>query len=208
MTSRIRLMVVDDHSLVHRTVSISLEAVDDIEIVAHASNGEQALVLCDEAKPDLILMDMIMPGMDGIEATRRILEKQPEVKILALSGFRDQVGIREMLESGAVGYVLKDATTDSLANTIRTAYEGKSVLSPEVTSILLTGNKEKPDYGLTPREFEVLKSMTEGLNNREIAAQLSISVSTVRFHITNITTKLNVETRTEAIVLAARQNLT
>jgi NarL family two-component system response regulator LiaR len=207
MVRRIRVMLVDDHGLVHRTIGRHLEVIDDMVIVANANNGEQALALCSENEIDLILMDMIMPGMDGVEATRRILEKYPDLKILALSGFRDETGIREMLESGAVGYVLKDSSTESLGNTIRTAYEGKAVFSPEVTQILLNGSKEKRDYGLSPREIDVLKSMTEGLNNREIAAHLSISVSTVRFHISNILRKLDVKTRTEAVVVAARQNL-
>lgn len=205
----IRVILIDDHRRIHQVISEILGFADDIKLVAQGSNGQEAIHLCDEYQPDLVLMDVMMPGMDGIEATRRILEKHPNIKILALSSFQDQDSVRAMLDSGACGYVLKDGSIDDLDTTIRTTYEGKAVFSTEVTQVLMQSPDQdsQRDYDLSEREREVLKLMAEGLNNGEIAAQLTISQSTVKFHISNIISKMGVETRAEAMVLAAKNNL-
>jgi NarL family two-component system response regulator LiaR len=185
----ISLLIVDDHRKVHQALVEMISFCDGIEVLAHASNGQEAISLCDEYHPDIVLMDVMMPVMDGIEATRNIHAAHPEIKVLALSSFRDQGAVRAMLENGAVGYILKDSSIEDLENIIRSAYGGHNILSPEILQSLL----------------EVLFST--GLTNGEIAAQLSISISTVKFHITNILSKLGVSTRAEALVIAARSQL-
>ncbi len=206
---QIRVMLVDDHSKIHRAISAVIEFLDDIVLVAQASNGEEAIQLCAQYEPDVVLMDVIMPGMDGIEATQVITGRYPQVKVLALSSFQDADSVREMVNAGAAGYVLKNSSIDDLANTIRTAYAGKSVFSAEVMQALLNPSSASPahDYGLTSREIEVLRLMVDGLNNREIAEKLVVSISTAKFHVSSILTKLNVGSRIEAVALAVEKNL-
>jgi two-component system, NarL family, response regulator LiaR len=206
----IRILLADDHINVHISIAAVIEFIDGMLLVAQASDGAEAFHLCREARPDIVLMDVIMPRMNGIEATRQIREAFPEIKVLALSSFQDDESIREMLEVGAIGYLLKNSSIEDLASTIRTVFAGKSVMSPEVMQSLL----QKPeslvpsqDYGLTDRELEVLKLMIEGQTNNEIAYALSISISTVKFHIRGITEKLNVDSRTEAVAVAVAQHL-
>ena len=203
----IRLMLIDDHRSTHEIVKGILLSSGDIKLVAQGSNGEDALYLCDEVRPDVILMDIVMPGIDGVEATKLIHTKHPEVKILALSSFQDDDSVRQMLQSGAVGYVLKGSLMQDLVNTIRATFRGKAVFSPEITQTLLRSPETKNDFGLTDREKEVLRLLASGMNNNEIGDKLVISVSTVKFHITNILVKMQVETRAEAIVLAAKNDL-
>jgi DNA-binding NarL/FixJ family response regulator len=152
---------------------------------------------------------VIMPEMDGIDATRAISSRFPQTKVLALSSFQDEDSVRAMLEAGAVGYLLKNSSIDDLAQTIRTAYRGTAVFSAEVTHVLLRTATSSPahDYGLTPRENEVLKLMVEGLNNRQIAEALVVSQSTAKFHVSSILAKLKVESRVEAVALAVEQKL-
>jgi two-component system, NarL family, response regulator LiaR len=208
----IRLIVVDDHLKVHQGIAAIIDAFDDLEIVGHASNGQEAISLIYEQQPDLVLMDVVMPVMSGIEATRRIHATQPHVKILALSSFQDTDSVREMLNAGAVGYVLKNASIDDLAHTVRAAHSGKVVLSPEVSSMLLhlpaaTSQTRSADYGLTQREREILGLVVSGRNNGEIAAVLTISLSTVKFHVSSIFGKLGVTNRVEAARLAMESGL-
>ena len=167
----IRILLIDDHLRVHYAISEAIDHWDDMMVVGSGSNGQEAIQLCEDLQPDIILMDVLMPVMDGIEATRIISERFPHVKILALSSFQDDDSIHAMLEAGAVGYLLKNSSIDDLAHTIRTVNTGTSVFSPEVAQTLLHPNKNAPrqDYNLTPREFEVLQLMVNGLNNREIA---------------------------------------
>jgi NarL family two-component system response regulator LiaR len=209
--NNIGIILVDDHRRVHQVISEIISFFDDIELLGHGSNGLEAIDLCDRYEPDLVLMDVVMPTMDGVEATKRILNKHPDIKILALSSFQDYDTAHAMLESGAVGYVLKDSSVNELENTIRATVEGKSILSPEIMQTLLTppnrGEKQKTDVHLSAREQEVLQLFASGMTNGEIAAQLIISVSTVKFHITNILSKLSVDTRAEALVVAAKHNL-
>jgi len=209
MTDRIRIVVIDDHVRVHMSIEAALAVCEDMELVAHGSNGQEALHLCREHHPDIVLMDVIMPVMNGINATQTIHTQFPEIKILALSSFQDDEAVRAMLQAGAIGYVLKTASIDDMANTIRTAYSGKSVFSPEVMSALLNAPQVTPpqDFGLTPREHEVLKLLVNGLNNTEIAEALTISISTAKFHVSSIFAKLGVANRVEAVALAVEKKL-
>jgi NarL family two-component system response regulator LiaR len=207
-SGKIRVILIDDHRRVHEAVFTVLNSVEDIALIAQGSNGKEALQLCEEHQPDLILMDVVMPVMSGLEATKLIHQRYPHIKILVLSSFQDDESVRAMLQHGAVGYILKGSLIDDLVNTIRITHSGKAVFSSEIASTLLNSAQPKvQDFGLTGRELEILQLMTEGLNNGEIAAKLVISPSTVKFHIANILHKMNVETRAEAIVLAAKNNL-
>jgi NarL family two-component system response regulator LiaR len=207
----IRIVLVDDHIKVHRAIAAAIDVWDDLELVGQGSNGTEAIQLCEDHLPDVVLMDVIMPEMDGIDATRAISERFPQVKVLALSSFQDEDSVRAMLEAGAVGYLLKNSSIDDLAQTIRTAHRGTAVFSAEVAQVLLhsadSPSSPRCDYGLTPRESEVLKLMVEGLNNRQIAESLVVSQSTAKFHVSSILAKLHVESRVEAVALAVEQKL-
>ncbi len=208
--SKIRILLVDDHIWVHQAVTTILKIAPDIELIGQANNGLEALRLCEELLPDLILMDVVMPHIDGIEATRKIHEHFKDVKVLVLSSFQDDDSVRAMLDSGAIGYVVKGSLSGDLISAIRTAMTGASVFSAEITSVLLKSTQENlvvRNFDLTTRELEVLRLMAKGENNPEIADKLIISQSTVKFHINNILEKMGVTTRSEAIVLAAKNNL-
>jgi NarL family two-component system response regulator LiaR len=209
MTDHIRIAVIDDHTKVHMNIEAALATFEDLDLVAHGSNGREALQLCMECHPDIVLMDVIMPGMNGIEATQAIHARFPDIKILALSSFQDDEAVHAMLQAGAIGYVLKTASIDELAHTIRSAYTGSSVFSPEVVHALLNPPQETPrrDFGLTPREREVLRLLVNGSNNAEIAEALTISLSTTKFHVSRIFAKLGVTSRVEAVALAVEKRL-
>lgn len=204
----IRVVLIDDHSQVHFAVAAAIDAAEDILLVSQGSNGNEAIQLCQDYQPDIVLMDVVMPGMSGIEATQRIHEQFPSIKILVLSSFQDDESIHAMLENGASGYILKGSITSDLVNTIRATYSGHTVFSKAISDTLL-GTSEAPvdPFGLTDRELEVLQLMAKGLNHNEIASKLVISRSTVKFHIGNILEKMAVDTRAEAIVLAAKNKL-
>lgn len=180
-------------------------------MVAQGHNGHDAVRLCEQFEPDILLLDIVMPGMNGIDATREIHQRFPHIRILVLSSFQDDDSVRQMLSSGAAGYVVKGSLAADLAETVRLVHGGKAVFSAEITQTLLSVSiPETPahsDFGLTGREREILRLVAEGKNNGEVAAQLVISQSTVKFHLVNILAKMQVETRAEAIVLAARHNL-
>ena len=204
----IRVLLIDDHRLVHDAVDLAFSVAEDIVLLAHGNNGREAVQLCDEYKPDIILMDVVMPILNGIEATQIIHQRYPAVKILVLSSFQDDESVRTMLQNGAVGYVLKGSIASDLVDTIRITHSGKAVFSSEVTSVLLsTPSPQSQNFGLTERELEVLRLMAQGLNSGEIATRLTVSQSTVKFHINNLIRKFGVETRSEAIVIAAKHNL-
>lgn len=206
--SIIRVLLADDQLRVHEAVALALRDCEDIKLVGQAANGDEAIALCAQYQPDLVLMDVLMPGMGGIEATRRIHRNHPHIKILVLSAMQDDESVRTMLENGAVGYILKDSLARDLPATIRAAYSGNMIFSQVITQRLLNHASAVPQsFGLTEREMEVLRLMAEGLNNNELAARLFISPSTVKFHIVNILDKMGVSTRPEAIVLAAKNNL-
>jgi two-component system, NarL family, response regulator LiaR len=205
----IRVMLVDDHTMVRRGLATFLMVFDDFKLVGEAENGENAIQLCAKVMPDVILMDMVMPGMDGASATRAIREQSPQVKVIALTSFKEGQLIKNALEAGAIGYVLKDISADELARAIRAAHAGRATLSPEAAqSLVETANlPPAPGLDLTERERAVLALMVEGLNNTQIAGKLSVSPSTVKSHVSNILSKLGVSSRTEAVTLALRHGL-
>jgi NarL family two-component system response regulator LiaR len=208
----IRVMIVDDHALVRTGLGAFLEVYDDLELVAEAENGGEAMDLCEQVQPDVVLMDLVMPGVDGVAATRAIRERLPGVQVIALTSFKDQEWVQKALQAGAVGYLLKNVGAAELADAIRAAHAGRPTLAPEATQALIQAARARPaepapDYGLTPREGEVLALLIQGKSNPQIAERLVISRSTTAAHVSNILSKLGVSNRAEAITLAIRQKL-
>jgi NarL family two-component system response regulator LiaR len=205
----IRVLVVDDHAVVRSGLSKFLLVNQDMQLVAEASDGEEAIQMTSLHQPDVILMDLMMPGMDGITATRLIHQKYPQVKVIALTSFSEQNMVQGALQAGAIGYLQKNVTAVELANAIRSAYAGRMSLSQEAAQALAqsVSNSHLPGNALTERESEVLRCMVEGLNNQEISERLFISLGTVKFHISNIFQKLGVDSRVEAVKLAILQKL-
>jgi NarL family two-component system response regulator LiaR len=202
-------MLVDDHTMVRRGLATFLKVFDDLELAGEAESGEEAIRLCAEVLPDVILMDMVMPGMDGATATRAIRQKYPQVQVIALTSFKEGDLVKNALEAGAIGYLLKDVSADDLVQAIRSAYAGRATLSPEAAQALVETSNQPPAPGLdlTEREREVLALMVEGLNNTQIAGRLTVSPSTVKSHVSNILSKLGVASRTEAVTLALRNRI-
>jgi NarL family two-component system response regulator LiaR len=206
----IRVLIVDDHTLVRSGLKLFLTAYDDLELVGEAASGEEAIRVCSRLQPDVVLMDLVMPGMGGGAATRAIREQCPAIQVIALTSFQDVDMVQKALQAGAIGYLLKNVTADELATAIRAAHAGRPTLAPEATQALIEATAAGTvtrAYDLTPREREVLAWMSKGLSNNEIAEQLVISPVTVKFHVSNILSKLGCSTRTEAVALAIQQNL-
>jgi two-component system, NarL family, response regulator LiaR len=205
----IRVLLVDDHAVVRSGLGAFLLVYDDLELIGEAGGGEEAVRLCEKLQPDVVLMDLVMPGMDGAAATRVIRERWPHVQVVALTSFKEKDLVQGVLEAGAIGYMLKNVSADELADAIRAAHSGQSTLAPEAAQVLIQATREPPSPGhdLTPREREVLALMVEGLNNPDIAERLVMSRSTVKFHVSNILSKLGVASRTEAVSLALQKNL-
>lgn len=207
--SPIRVMVVDDHPMVRLGLSTFLRIYDDLALVGEADNGEVALQLCKEVLPDVVLMDMVMPTMDGVAATRAIRQQFPGAQVIALTSFKEEGLVEKALQAGAIGYLLKDVSADKLVAAIRAAHKGRATLSPEATQVLVeAANKPaSPGHDLTKREWAVLALLVEGLNNTQIAHRLEVSSSTVKTHVSAILSKFGVESRTEAAALALRHHL-
>jgi NarL family two-component system response regulator LiaR len=205
----IRVMIVDDHLVVRDGLKMFLSVHDDLLVIAEAHDGDQAVEICSQALPDVILMDILMPGMDGPTATQRIRENHPDIQVIALTSFADQELVQSALKSGAISYLLKDVHADRLAQAIRDAYQGRGTVDAVAAQSLMSAvdSTATADDPLTPRETEILKLMTAGATNKEIAQQLTISVGTVRFHVSNILSKLGVENRTEAVSQALQRGI-
>jgi two-component system, NarL family, response regulator LiaR len=207
----IRVMLVDDHAVVRSGLATFLMVCDDMELVGEASSGRQALQMCPQVKPNVVLMDLVMPEMDGATATQLIREQYPEIQVIALTSFKEENLVQGALQAGAIGYLLKDISAEELANAIRAAYAGKPALAPEAAQVLIQASMtpavEKVGHDLTNREREVLVLMTEGLNNKQIAERLVVSPSTAKSHVSSILSKLGVASRTEAVALALQNHL-
>jgi two-component system, NarL family, response regulator LiaR len=204
----IKVLIVDDHPVVRDGLKSMLLAFDDLELVGEAQNGQAALDFCHEQIPDVILMDILMPGMDGIQATRAILEQFPQVRIIILSSYTENDLVQETLEAGAVSYILKNTAIDVLADAIRSAVSGQSTLSPEATRSLIQSKKDlKLGSDLSERELEVLSLLVEGLSNHQIALRLDISPATARHHVSACIQKLGAANRTKAAALALQHHL-
>ncbi len=207
----IRVVFVDDHEMVRIGVSSYLSAQPDIEVVGEADDGKKGVELALELRPDIILMDLVMKEMDGIEATRQIIEQWPEAKIIIVTSFLDDEKVYPALEAGATSYMLKTSKAGEIANAVRATYHGQSVLEPEVTGKMMVKMRQKnthlPHEDLTTREIEILLLMAEGKTNQDIANDLFIALKTVKTHVSNILSKLNVQDRTQAVIYAFKHSL-
>lgn len=208
-SSPIRVMVVDDHGMVRRGLVAYLEEETDVELVGEAADGEEAVQLCEQLRPDVILMDLVMPELGGADATRSIRKRWPQVQVIALTSFQDKELVQEALQAGAISYLLKNVSGSDLVGAIRAAHTGRATLAPEAIDVLIrpAAPESAPDYGLTPRERDVLALLVEGLTNQEIAGRLGISRSTVKVHVSNILSKLDVSSRGGAINIAIQHGL-
>ncbi len=203
---KIRVVIVDDHDMLRQGLALYINMFDDLELVGEAANGVNAIQLCREVKPDVVLMDLVMPVMDGVTAVSHILRENPNIQIIALSGFdQDDALIRSALQAGATSYLLKNVAAKKLAEAIRTTQSGERILSPEVAQTLIESTLSvslAQKHSLTKREEEVLDLLTKGLSNADIAEKLKVSKFTVKNHVSRILTKLKVSSRTEAVSLA------
>lgn len=206
---KIRVMLVDDHAVVRSGLADFLLAYDDLELAGEASSGEDAVLLIERLKPHVVLMDLVMEGMDGAEATKVIRESSPDIQVIALTSFKEEDLVQRAIQAGAIGYLLKNISAKELAEAIRNAHEGRPTLAPEAAKALIHATTKPPEIGfdLTAREREVLTLLVEGLSNPQIADKLVISRSTVKHHVRNILSKLGTSNRTEAVALAVKHNL-
>jgi two-component system, NarL family, response regulator LiaR len=205
----IRVLLVDDHMVVRSGLSTVLSVFDDLKLVGEAGDGEEAVRLCERLQPDVILMDLLMPKMDGVTAIKAIKTRWPQIQIIALTSFKEKEYVEGALKAGANGYLLKDVSAEELVNAIRRAVAGQPSLSPEAAQVLMKNVSDPalPHQDMTGRELEILALMVEGLSNNEIAERLIVSQSTVKFHVSNILSKLGVTGRTEAVALAVKHHL-
>jgi NarL family two-component system response regulator LiaR len=205
----IRVMIVDDHDMVRRGLAAYLEDEVGVKLVGEAADGREAVQICDQVRPDVVLMDLVMPELSGAEATRIIRDRWPQVQVIALTSFQEEDLVQDALGAGAISYLLKNVSGQDLVEAIRAAHAGRSTLAPEAVQALIRPTTQKPDpgYDLTPRERDVLALLVEGLTNAEIAGRLGVSRSTVKVHVSNILSKLSVSSRGEAIGVANRYKL-
>src|SRR5258708_3956324 len=206
----IRLLIVDDHAMVRRGLAIFLRAYDDLELVGEAASGAEAFRLCGQLQADVVLMDLVMPEMDGTTAIQAIRQAHPQIQIIALTSFGKEEQVKAALQAGAIGYLLKNVSADDLADAIRAAHAGQPTLAREATQVLISAvtRPATPDFGLTEAELNVLNLMAQGLTNPQIASQLTVTQSTVKTHVSNILAKLGVAGRVEAVTMALKYGLT
>jgi NarL family two-component system response regulator LiaR len=203
-----RVLIVDDHAVVRGGLRLFLLAFDDLELVGEANSGERALAQCAEVQPDVVLMDLVMPGMGGVEAIRLIRQRHPAIQVIALTSFPEDELVQAALRAGAIGYLLKTISAGELAAAIRAAAAGQATLAPEATQALLRQAGPPPiGHDLTERERQVLALLVQGLSNAGIAAQLVVSESTAKFHVSNILAKLQAGSRAEAVAIALQGGL-
>jgi len=206
----IRVLLVDDHSVVRSGLGAFLLVFDDLEFVGEASNGKEAVQACADLQPDVVLMDLMMPVMDGVAATQEIRARWPRIQVLALTSFKEDDLVQRVMRAGAIGYLMKNITGEQLAAAIRSAVIGRSTLAPEAAQALILSSRQARSGGhfdLTEREKEVVSLMARGLSNLEIADRLVVSRSTVKFHVSSVLAKLGAATRTEAVAIALNHHL-
>lgn len=209
MTQRIKVLLVDDHAMVRRGLGAFLSVYPDLELVGEAESGAEALEQCARLQPDVVLMDLMMPEMDGATATAALRRQFPQTRVIALTSFRDDELVQRVIQAGATGYLLKNVSGADLAQAIRAAYAGRPTLAPEATQALINAATKPaaPGHDLTARERDVLALMIKGLNNTEIADRLMVSQATIKGHVSNILAKLGVTNRTEAVALAVERRI-
>jgi NarL family two-component system response regulator LiaR len=212
MAEPITVLVVDDHALVRQGIRAFLEAQDDIILVGEAACGEEAIRLCKEHVPDVALIDLVMPGMNGVEVTRHLKQISPRTHLIILTSFHEEEHLFPAIQAGAQSYLLKDINPSELIDAIRKAYHGEVTLHPRVAAQVIQAlrggsNSIESDHELTEREFEVLRLLAKGMTNTEIAESLVISIKTVKSHVSNILSKLHLADRTQAAVYAWREGL-
>lgn len=208
MPETIKIVLVDDHSMIRIGLKAYFDTITDIEVVGEAGSGEEALRVVEETRPDVVLMDLIMTGMDGVEATQRVKQICPSCKVIILTSYHEDSHIFPAIRAGALSYVLKDIDPDDLARAIHAAYAGEAMINPQVAARMvqeIRGNNQNevnPFFELTERELDVLRMIAVGKNNQDIAAELVVSESTVKTHITNLLSKLHLKDRTQAAAFA------
>lgn len=204
-----KVLLVDDHMVVRSGLSTVLSVNDDLKLVGEAEDGEEAIRLCESLQPDVVLMDLVMPHMDGVIATRTIKQRWPQIQVIALTSFKEKEYVEGALKAGASGYLLKNVSAQDLLNAVRRAVAGQPSLSPEAAQVLIQNVGTPPSLTpeMTDREKEVLALMVKGLNNNEIADRIFVSQSTVKFHVSNILAKFGATSRTEAVAMAVKFNL-
>lgn len=207
--SPIRVLIVDDHGMVRKGLIAYVKNKPDLEVIGEARDGKEAVALCEQLQPDVVLMDLIMPDLGGVAATRLIHKNWPSIRVIALTSFQERDLVHDALQAGAISYLLKNISGDDLAEAIRAAYSGRSTLAPEAVQSLIQPDEQEAALGrdLTRREREVLVLMAKGMNNPEIAERMYLSRATVKVHVSNILSKLGVSNRAEAISLAIQHKL-